>query len=667
MPNHLIHETSPYLLQHADNPVDWFPWSDEALAKARRENKPIFLSIGYAACHWCHVMERESFTDAETAQMLNQYFVSIKVDREERPDIDSIYLGAVMAMTGQGGWPTSVFLTPEGRPFYGGTYFPPVRRYGMPSFKEVLNSIIRSWGEGKAEIYRVADRLANHLRDNSAWSGAAGHALDPEILARASHELIESYDAENGGWGGAPKFPQPMAIEFLLQQASRGDARALEIATDSLRAMQRGGIYDVIGGGFHRYSTDAHWLVPHFEKMLYDNAQLALAYLHAYLLTGETSFQDTCTETLDFIARELTHPQGGFFSSLDADSEGEEGKYYLWTDTEIREALDDPSYTQFAAAYEITPHGNFEGHTILRRPPHADGLREGLISAHARLLETRSKRIRPATDDKILTAWNALTLCAFAEAARYLKRSDYLQLAQNNASFLLDHLYQDGRLLRAWRAGQARHNAYLEDYAALVMALLTLYQSDPNPHWFQTAKKLAIEMIASFSDARGGFFTTRHDHGELIFRPKEVQDNATPSGNALAVRALLLLDAFDHNSNWRDLAETMLAGIQDVAVRYPAAFGYWLQALDFAIGPVTQLALVFPTNQHIHDELLAYINSTYRPRSVLAISSGSLQPAAPALLQDRPAREARPTVYVCAGFVCNLPVTTLEGLKDQLG
>jgi uncharacterized protein len=679
MPNHLIDETSPYLLQHAHNPVDWYPWGPEVLQKAREENRPIFLSIGYAACHWCHVMEHESFEDPETARLLNDYFVSIKVDREERPDLDGIYMNAVVMMTGQGGWPMSLFLTPEGEPFYGGTYFPPTRRHGMPAFREVLTAVAKSWANERGEIRRVGSEVAQHLKENNAPVSAASQ-LRPNILQQVTQALLGSYDWTMGGWGRAPRFPQPMAIEFLLQQATRGNTRALEAASHALERMSQGGMYDVVGGGFHRYSTDDDWLVPHFEKMLYDNGQLALAYLHAYLLTGKAGFRQVCTETLDFISRELTHSAGGFCSSLDADSEGQEGKYYIWSPAEVEAALPDPTIRAlFDQVYTVTPQGNFEGHNILQRKSsleelagqlglHESELIQRLDSIHKRLYTFREQRVRPATDDKVLVSWNSLALRAFAQAGRYLQRSDYLAIARQNAGFLLDTMYSGGHLLRAWRNGQGRHSAFLEDHAGLALALLDLYQSDPDPRWYQAALQLAGDMLAHFRDPQGGFFDTRSDQEALITRPKELQDNATPSGSALAASALLHLSAYNDQSEWRSLAENVLTPLQDLLVRHPTAFGFWLQGLDFAVGPVKQIAVIGPLSAPATRDMLEEIWRTYRPRSVVAVSAQSpdLEVALPALLQERGMIQDKPTAYVCQGFVCDLPVTTPETLKPQL-
>ena len=685
MPNRLIKETSPYLLQHASNPVDWFAWGTEALQKAREENKPIFLSIGYAACHWCHVMAHESFEDPETAGLLNEYFVSIKVDREERPDLDSIYMNAVVALTGQGGWPMSIFLTPQGEPFYGGTYFPPTRRYGMPSFREVLRAIARSWTDEKAEIQRVSEQLTEHLRASSDWNPgttetSANNALTAQTLRQAAQALLKSYDWEMGGWGSAPRFPQPMALEFLLMQATRGHENALEAASHALEKMSQGGMYDLVGGGFHRYSTDNQWLVPHFEKMLYDNGQLAIAYLHAYLLTRNPAFRKVCMETLDFIQREMTGPGGGFYSSLDADSEGEEGKFYIWTKEEIDQALlDDEDRRLVSQVYPVKSGGNFEGKTILQRTgtlevtaahlnlPVADLLTR-LERIHRSLLDARSKRTRPQTDDKVLVSWNALALRAFAEAARFLKHPGYLATAQKNASFLLEELYLQGHLRRSWRAGQASQPAFLEDHAGLILALLSLYQSDPNPRWYHAAVRLAEDMNSHFHDPRGGFFDTRPEHGHLITRPKDIQDNATPSGNALAASALLHLSAFSGAADWQAQAENALLAMQEQMVRYPTAFGFWLQGLDFAIGPVNQVAVIGSQQNPLTGQMLAYLWQDYRPRMVVAAAEdeANLVQDAPNLLRGRRPIDGKPTAYVCQGFTCKLPVTSLEDLQKQL-
>jgi uncharacterized protein YyaL (SSP411 family) len=677
MPNRLANENSPYLLQHAENPVDWCPWGEEALEKARAEDKPIFLSVGYAACHWCHVMEHESFEDEDTAAIMNEHFVNIKVDREERPDIDSIYMQAVVAMTRQGGWPMSVFLTPDGKPFFGGTYFPPVRRYNMPSFKEILFTIARLWREDRDQLLESSEQISRHLQGQERLSQGQGN-LGSEVLDQASKTLAQGYDWVNGGWGQAPKFPQPMAIEFLLRKGTRKDQSAIDMAVHALHAMAKGGLHDVVGGGFARYSVDDRWHVPHFEKMLYDNAQLALVYLHAFLITGERAFRQVCENTLDFILREMTHPEGGFYSSLDADSEGKEGKFYVWTPQEILEVIDEPMDTSLLmSAYGITDTGNFEGKNILQRVSADEQLSETfnlplegvstkLAELHTVLLEARSRRIRPGTDDKVLVFWNALMLAAFSEAGRYLGREDYKQAAIRNATFLIENLYQGDRLLRSWREGQAKYNAYLEDYAGLVLGLLALYQTDPDPHWYQFALKLADEMIAHFPDPDGGFFDTRDDHETLLLRPKDLQDNATPSGNALAALALLKLSVYGDRMAYRDLAEAMLIAIQDAMVRYPAAFAQWLCAVDFALGPTHEVVILGDIEDPDTQSLVNTLWKAYRPRLVTGISTYPSTNDAPALLGNRPLINNRPTAYVCQGFVCRKPVNSPEKLTEQL-
>src|ERR1041384_2342628 len=511
MPNHLINENSPYLLQHANNPVDWYPWGEAALTKARTENKPIFLSIGYAACHWCHVMAHESFEDEATAAFMNDHFVNIKVDREERPDLDAIYMQATVAMTGSGGWPMSVFLTPDLKPFYAGTYFPPVQRYNMPAFKDVLAGIARAWREEPDEITRVSGQVSSHLQQTMSNDQTSDATLTQNDLATVAKSLIDSYDWGYGGWGTAPKFPQPMTIEFLLRRSIAGNEESLKPALHLLKAMSRGGMYDVVGGGFSRYSVDNFWRVPHFEKMLYDNAQLARAYLHAWQITRDPHSKRVVSETLDFVAREMTHPAGGFYSSLDADSEGEEGKFYVWTRDEIREILKEDAEF-FEAAYGITERGNWEGKTVLQRALDDASLAARfkidpktvpakLGECHSKLLTVRASRVRPGTDDKVLTAWNGLMLATAAEAARALDEPELgykcLTLAKRNADFILDALRPEHRLKRSWRQGKITNEVFLEDYAALILGLIELYQTDFQEKWFVAAQELTEEMIRS--------------------------------------------------------------------------------------------------------------------------------------------------------------------------
>ena len=582
---------------------------------------------------------------------------------------------AVVAMTGQGGWPMSVFLTPEGKPFYGGTYFPPVRRYNMPAFKEILLTINRLWQEDRGQLFDSGEKISQHLQ-NQVGLQKSQKNLSSEVLEEASVTLAQGYDWKNGGWGQAPKFPQPMIIEYLLRRATQGDKMALDMAVHALKSMAKGGMYDVVGGGFARYSVDDYWLVPHFEKMLYDNGQLALTYLHAFLVTGESRFKQVCEETLDYILREMTNEEGGFYSSLDADSEGEEGKFYVWSLKEIQEIILNQDDARFLlGAYGVTEIGNFEGQNVLQRVLDDEQLAEEfnlpidevvpkLSRLHAKLLAARSNRIRPGTDDKVLVFWNAMMLTAFAEAGRYLHRDDYTHIAHQNANFMINNLYQDNRLLRSWRNGQAKYNAYLEDYAGLILGLLALYQTDPNPKWYQFSLKLADEMVSHFADPEGGFFDTRDDHEALIFRPKDLQDNATPSGNALAAQALLQLSAYGDRVEYRDIAEEMLSAMQGAMTRYPTAFAQRLSAANFALGPTYEVAILGEIQASQH--LINIVWDNYHPNLVTAVSAYPPVDGSPKLLSERPLLNAKPTAYVCQEFVCQTPVNTPEELSDQL-
>jgi len=692
MSNRLVHENSAYLLQHAENPVDWFPWKDEALEIAKKEDKPIFLSIGYAACHWCHVMAHESFEDLDTAAIMNQYFINIKVDREERPDLDNIYMNAIVALTGRGGWPMSVFLTPEGHPFFGGTYFPPVQRYNMSSFKEVLLNVARIWREDRSQLLRSSSELTEYLR-SSGMSNEASQDFNEELLDECAIRLFQSYDWVYGGWGKAPKFPQPMAIEYLLRRASRGDQQALDLSIHALNSMAKGGMYDVIGGGFARYSTDDNWLVPHFEKMLYDNAQLSRIYLHGFLITGDEKYRTVCENTLDFIIRELRdfsqeRPSGGFYSSLDADSEGVEGKYYGWSFKELQHEINSANledeypenidwFELFRDAYNVTENGNFEGKNILQKitddealskkynqPVHVIQNRLSFLQSH--LLKGRERRIRPGIDDKILVSWNALALISFSEAARYLKRLDYLEVAVDNATFLLSELLHSNHLLRSWRNGSARHDAYLEDYGGLILGLISLYQSNPDVRWFNTAVMLGNEVLNHFRDPDDGFFDTRDDQNTLIIRPKNLQDNATPSGNAMAVMALLQLSAYDSVGEWRDLSERVLRSVVSDAIRYPLGYSKWLCAIDFAVFSNKEIAILGSQKHPRAKEFVDVLWSNFRPDYLAAISSFPPPPDSPLLLSDRPLLNDKPTAYVCRNFICSSPVNSPMELAEQL-
>ena len=681
MPNHLENSSSPYLLQHKNNPVNWFPWGVEALEKSKSENKPIFLSIGYAACHWCHVMAHESFEDPETAAFMNEHFINIKVDREERPDLDNIYMQATIAMTGSGGWPMSVFLTPDLKPFYAGTYFPPVRRYNMPSFKEVLAGLANAWQNDRNEVANTSNKVFEHL--NTMLKSSAEERLTAEHLDAIAKAMQGAYYWGTGGWGDAPKFPQPMALEFLLHHSvTTKQIEYLKLIEHCLKVMARGGMYDIVGGGFSRYSTDDHWRVPHYEKMLYDNAQLIRVYLHAWQITRDPFYKRIVEEILDFIAKEMTHPQGGFYSSLDADSEGEEGKFYVWTLDEIRDALQNKTEF-FEAAYGVTTQGNWEGKTILQRTMDDASLaarfglspelvQTKLADSHSRLYAARARRVRPGTDDKVLTSWNGLMLAAFAEAARVLadvnlKASSYFNLAARNAEFLLTHLRPNGQLRRSWRDGKTTNEVFLEDHASLILGLLELYQTDFNEKWFAAAKELADEMIEKFQDSNGGFFDTPHDGEQMLFRPKDVQDNATPSGNAMACEALIKLAAYTNDGRYRDLAEKSLGLVTNFVLRYPLGFGRWLSALELASGTLKQVAVVGEAGDPNFQRLIKALRAEYRPGVVVAASSLPIKENAPALLKDRGMTDGEATAYVCEGFVCKLPATDSDAMLEQLG
>ena len=679
MPNRLIHEASPYLRQHAHNPVDWYPWGPEALEKARREHKPIFLSIGYASCHWCHVMAHESFEDPEVAALLNEHFVPIKVDREERPDLDALYMSAVVALTGQGGWPLNVFLTPEGQPFYGGTYFPPEARFGLPGFKDLLREIIRSWEQDRARIYEAGEKAASHIAEGLKPLYRQAQALHPHTAEDAVSALLRDFDRVHGGFHYAPKFPQPLVLHFLLARAQRGDDLARSMALHTLVQMARGGMYDVLGGGFHRYSTDDLWRVPHFEKMLYDNALLARAYLHGHLLTGEAAFRRITEATLDFILREMTGPQGEFYSALDADSEGEEGRYYTWTPEEVRAALGDDLAPLFLAAYDITPEGQLHGRSVPRRVlsdaevaerfglGDAAAARAALEQAKARLREARATRPRPETTPQAPTAWNALALHALAEAGFHFARPDYLEAARRNARFIRDHLWNGTILRHIAQQGHAKISGYLNDYAALGLALLALYQATGEVEWFAWAEALAEAIEQRFADPdEAGYFDTASEHDTPLARFKDPQDGAVPSGNSLTATFYLRLAAFTGHGAWRQRAEVLIKPLQAAMARYPTGFGQWLVALDFALGPQQEIAILGdPAAPETH-ALLDILRRTYLPRAVWSVAPLPLPPGTPALFHDRKLKDGHPTAYVCQHFVCRLPVTTPEAFREQL-
>ena len=676
MSNHLAGETSPYLLQHVDNPVNWYPWGEEALALSQEQDKPILLSIGYAACHWCHVMAHESFEDQDTADLMNRYFVNIKVDREERPDLDAVYMSAVQALTGQGGWPMTVFLTPQGKPFYGGTYFPPVPRFGMSSFKQLLTSIAETWQTRRAEIENSAGQISAHLSQATLTTSAA-NPVDQSLLDQAYDVIRSSFDAQEGGFSQAPKFPPSMTIEFLLRfYLTTADPMPLHMAEFTLAKMAYSGMYDQLGGGFARYATDNKWLIPHFEKMLYDNALLSRVYLHAFQITRNPLYRRIVEETLDFVAKELRHEEGGFYSSYDADSEGEEGKFYVWQAAEIRHLLG-PEADLFMNYYDVTENGNWEGKNILniKNDPQEVAIHFNLEPAELagrlqdsrqKLYQARAQRVWPGLDDKVLTAWNGLMMASFAEAGRVLARPDYLQIAAANAEFLYTHMRQaDGRLLRTWKAGSsAKYNAYLEDYAYLADALLALYQAAFETRWFVWAQELSKQMLAHFHDQeQGGFFDTSADHEALLYRPKDIQDNATPSANAMAAHVLLKLSLFTGRGGLWDEAQINVSAVAAYLTRFPTSFSHWLSAASFILSEPQEVAVAGNLADPQTQALIDAVYRTYRPNLVIAAGDDAKEIP---LLEARTKVDGQPAAYVCRRFVCLKPVTDSQALIRQL-
>jgi uncharacterized protein len=677
-PNRLADETSPYLLQHAWNPVDWYPWGLEALERARREDKPILLSVGYAACHWCHVMAHESFEDAETAALMNELFVCVKVDREERPDLDGIYMDAVQAMTGQGGWPMTVFLTPEGGPFYAGTYFPKVDRPGMPSFRRVLLAVADAWSGRREDARAQGAKLVELIAAQAALPAAEGEGLPGEPVLREAFEgLRRAFDAAWGGFGQAPKFPQPMTLEFLLRCHLRGYEGALGMAELTLDRMATGGIFDQLGGGFHRYSTDGRWLVPHFEKMLYDNAQLLRVYTHAWQVTGAERHRRVARRTADYLLRELRHSDGGFFSSQDADSEGVEGKFFVWSWDELAGIAGEPVARWLGA----TPEGNWEGTNVLWTPRPAEAVAEEaglpveelerqLQAALPRLLEAREARVHPATDDKVLAAWNGLAISALAEAGRTFGEPRYLDAAVAAAEFVLGALRgPGGRLLRAWRDGRQGGPGYLDDHACMAEACLTLYETTFDLRWLREAKRLATALIELFADPQGdGFYQTGADAERLVVRPRELFDNAVPAGASVAADVLQRLGRLTGEEAWERSGLAALRPVLGVVARAPTGFGHALGAIDFALGRVREVAVVGDPGAGDTDALLAQVWRTYQPNRVVAMAAPGDRDAVAEvpLLAERTATGGRATAYVCEHFVCQRPVTEPEELAAQL-
>ncbi|HLJ11437.1 MAG TPA: thioredoxin domain-containing protein [Planctomycetaceae bacterium] len=683
-PNRLIHETSPYLRQHAHNPVDWRPWDPEALQAARDLDRPIFLSIGYSACHWCHVMEHESFEDESIAALMNEHFVCIKVDREERPDLDQIYMNAVQLMTRRGGWPMSVFLTPELQPFFGGTYWPPESRMGMPGFRDILREVHKAWTTRRGDVAQTAHELTTHVRGIARMLGDSTD-LGESLLRHGMQRLIEIADRRYGGFGGAPKFPHATDLRLLLRCWSRfSEADALAVARLTLDKMAAGGIYDHLGGGFHRYSTDERWLAPHFEKMLYDNALLVPAYLEAFQATGEQEYARVARETLDYVLREMTQPEGGFYSTQDADSEREEGKFFVWSEDEIDRLLGSEDARVFNYCYDVTPEGNWEGKTILNRPKtdaqaakvlgvDEDELGRVLARCRKKLFDARAARIHPGRDEKVLVNWNGMMISAFAAGAQVLDDEHYLKAAQAAADFLLRTMHtENGGLLHSYKDGRPRFNAYLDDYACLIDGLIDVYQASFESRYLDDAVMLAAKMVALFhDDAKQGFFYTSSDHEELIARNKEAHDGSTPSGNGMAAWTLVRLARICGRADFEQTAVSTLEFLSSVLSQSPTAAGQALLALDFLLGPTCEIALVDGTNPGESREVLEALHRRFVPNKVVVRKSSSttddrLPATLGPLLKGKTARGDRATVYICDHGACGLPVVGVAGLEAAL-
>ncbi|MCE9566808.1 MAG: thioredoxin domain-containing protein [Planctomycetes bacterium] len=689
MPNRLASETSLYLKQHANNPVDWFPWGPEALAKAKELDRPIFLSIGYSACHWCHVMEHESFENAATAAVMNEHFVCIKVDREERPDIDTIYMNALQVLTREGGgWPLSVFLTPDLTPFFAGTYYPPDDRYApqRPSFRRLLAGVHDAWVNRRDHVKEVGKNVTEYLKGMSDLK-ASDTALSPELLSNALNMLRRSFDSTHGGFGSAPKFPHALELKLLLRLANRfNDKTALHMVRHTLTQMARGGMYDQLGGGFSRYSVDAKWLVPHFEKMLYDNALLVTAYVEAWQVTRDPFYKQIAEETLEYVYSDMQ--AGGFFSAEDADSEGEEGKFYVWSEKEVRELLGDELGDFAVKVWGVTPHGNFEGHNILFRARNdeqdaahlglsVDTFREKLTEAKRKLILVRSKRVRPGRDEKILTAWNGLMISAFAKAGAAFGLAKYVNRGRNAADFILATMRSpDGRLFRSGSAdGTAKLKGYLEDYAFLADALVSVYEATFEAKYLKAAGELADVMLKHFADPNGpGFFFVADDHEKLITRTKDVHDGSTPSGNAVAVTVLLRLAKLLDRRDFAAKAEETLRGYRETMTEHPAAAGQMLIALDFHLGPTTEVAVIGVGNADETLQALDAIRTAFRPRQVLAFDdphsdSGDVSPPLAKdfipLLKGKPMVDGKVTAYVCENFACQAPLVGVEAIERE--
>jgi uncharacterized protein YyaL (SSP411 family) len=678
MPNRLINASSPYLRQHQDNPVDWYSWGEEALEKAKIENKPIFLSIGYAACHWCHVMAHESFEDPHTASLLNDHFISIKVDREERPDLDDIYMRAVVTLTGRGGWPMSVFLTPDLKPFYGGTYFPPVPAYGMPSFTQVISSVIEVWENNPQGVENNARVLTNAIEAEFQETEEDERNINLDSIVE---NIYQNYDWKTGGWGNSPKFPQAMLIQFLIQRAMKGDHLADEMTAHVLDHMARGGMNDLIGGGFHRYSTDPDWLVPHFEKMLYDNALLAQVYLQGYALSGNTHCKQITIDTLDFILREMTHPEGGFFASLDADTIDGEGRYYTWNKQVLKNALTHEQLTLVQKTLEWPDDGNFEDGLLILRYKDNPGILaeklnmtvENLIDEMDRIfsvLRKKRKKFAPPTkDDKIITSWNTLAIQTFSQAGLLLDRETYLNAAKKALNFLLTHLQDEsGKLMRSWNRGKVSNLGTLADYAGLILALNSVYEIDFSPSIFAKMREIFRMMISEFNGDGLFYFDTHKNLRDLLLRPRNLQDNATPSGNALASYCHWLMAQYDHDLQHAETFNEMVKRIYPQANSYPFSFGFWLKLVELMQHPTQQIALVSNEGLETIEPFLKIYRNKFQPNSVITANFGDMEQSreCPLLLKDRDVINNLPTAYVCLGHICQQPTNDIAQFSKQL-
>lgn len=680
--NRLINEASPYLLQHAHNPVDWYPWSDEAFKASKKQDKPVFLSIGYSTCHWCHVMERESFTDADTAAILNKHFISIKVDREERPDVDAIYMNAVQAMTGSGGWPLSVFLTPEGKPFYGGTYFPPNDVYGRPSFKRILLTIADAWENRREQLLESADKVGEILTSLGKQYGQS--SLSPKLLDTAKSHLENIFDNTHGGFGSAPKFPQPSNLSMLLRYWHRtGDTKALAMVTKTLDAMANGGIYDHIGGGFHRYSTDSQWIVPHFEKMLYDQALISKVYVEAFQITKDEKYASVTKEIFDYVLRDMTDSKGGFYSAEDADSQGKEGAFYVWKPKEIEKILGTSEAQIFNEYYSVTDSGNFERNkSILNVTNSIEALTiqfgkersevENILSqGRTKLLAYRSKRPRPHRDDKIITGWNGLMISSLAQGGVVLYEPKYVDAAEKATDFVLSTLRTDARLRRYYRNGKAVEQGVLDDYAFMTMGLLDLYEATFNTKWLIEAKKLTNEMMELFGDGKGGgFYLTGKDSERLIMRSLPAYDGAIPSGNSIAALALLKLGHFTMEQRFPERAQHLLETFSSRLEQSPMSLSAMLTAVDFWNGPIQEIVIAGDRRQAETKEMLNLIRSKFLPNSIVLFHEGdradsTIYEIVP-FIKNQTGINGRATAYVCRNYVCKQPVNDIDALDELL-